>query len=227
MRKKRGYKRDIPQNLVRDYKLFAISCEGGKREPNYFSLFEQISGKIKVDIIEDIISDDEMQSKYQTKSAPRWVLDRAVKYIDSEGLINEDDLWFVIDTDNWSDEQLRNIADYCKDYPNWHIVISNPCFEVWLYFHKKPSFNNCDKLTCNKLKTEVAKLEKGGYHPNKFIPFFFDAIINAKNNDTNINHFMPNNCETKMYQLGEALIQVIGKNDFEKFLKTKLNTLSL
>jgi hypothetical protein len=34
MRKKRGYKREV--ELVRDYKLFAIACEGGKREPDYF-----------------------------------------------------------------------------------------------------------------------------------------------------------------------------------------------
>ncbi len=42
MRKKRGYTREIPTELIRDYKLFAIACEGGKREPEYFRLFEQI-----------------------------------------------------------------------------------------------------------------------------------------------------------------------------------------
>lgn len=227
MRKKRGYNRDKPQELLRDYKLFAIACEDGRREPNYFRLFEQISKRITVDIIEDIVNDDEMQSKYETKSAPKWVLDRAIKYIESEGLIDEDDLWFVIDKDKWTYEQIKKIADYCKDYPNRHIVISNPCFEVWLYFHKKTSIPNCAEITSKTSKTEVAKLEKGGYHPQKFIPYLFDAISNARNNDTNINHFMPNNCETKMYQLGEALIEVIGKNNFENFLQTKLNTLSL
>jgi len=29
--------------------------------------------------------------KYETKSAPKWLLDRAVKYIEKEGLIDEDD----------------------------------------------------------------------------------------------------------------------------------------
>ena len=36
MRKKRGYSREV--ELVRDYKLFAIACEGGKRESEYFIL---------------------------------------------------------------------------------------------------------------------------------------------------------------------------------------------
>ena len=36
--KNRGYKREIPQKLVRDYKLFAIACEGSVREPEYSNL---------------------------------------------------------------------------------------------------------------------------------------------------------------------------------------------
>ena len=51
-RKKRGYSRDVPQELVRDYRLFAIACEGGKREPDYFKLFEHFSKRVKVDVIE-------------------------------------------------------------------------------------------------------------------------------------------------------------------------------
>jgi len=42
-----------------------------------------------------------------------------VKYVEKEGLTDEDDLWFVMDKDRWSDEQLRKIAEYCDHYPNW------------------------------------------------------------------------------------------------------------
>lgn len=39
-RPKRGYKRSIPtQELARDYKLFAIACEGSVREREYFQYF--------------------------------------------------------------------------------------------------------------------------------------------------------------------------------------------
>lgn len=135
--KKRGYTKDIPEELVRDYKLFAIACEGERREPEYFRLFSLMSKKIKVDIIEDIVSDEELANKYKQihRSAPQWVLDRAITYIEKENLIDEDDLWFVIDTDRWTEEQIRNLAEYCESHHNWNIVISNPCFEVWLYFH--------------------------------------------------------------------------------------------
>jgi len=49
-----------------------------------------------------------------------------------------------------------------------------------------------------------------------------DAISNAENADVNKAHFLPNRGETKIYQLGKALIEIIGKNDFEAFLKAKL-----
>ncbi len=224
MRKKRGYQRDTPLKLVRDYKLFAIACEGGKREPEYFRLFEYMSRKVTVDIIEDKINEQELKDKYETKSAPKWVLDRAVKYIEKEGLTDEDDLWFVMDKDRWTNEQLQTIADYCNDYPNWHIVISNPCFEVWLYFHKKSEL--LENISPKALKNAISKLEKGGYNPYTFIPDLPKAIHNAKKANIDKKHFMPNTGETKVYQLGEALIEVIGKNDFETFLKTKLVELS-
>lgn len=53
--KKRGYNRDTPMELVRDYKVFAIACEGIKTEPRYFNVFQYVSGKIKVDVIENQI----------------------------------------------------------------------------------------------------------------------------------------------------------------------------
>ena len=68
--KVRGYTRDVPQEKVRDYSLFAIATEGTEREPDYFRLFDGID-RIKVDIIEPEISDEEnafwlnhTQSKY-------------------------------------------------------------------------------------------------------------------------------------------------------------------
>lgn len=218
MRKKRGYNRDTPIELVRDYKVFAIACEGSKREPSYFALFQHISGKIKVDVIEHHVSDAEMQTKHDNKSSPQWVLDRAMKYIEKEGLLDEDDLWFVIDKDRWTDEQIRTLAEYCDNYKNWNLVISNPCFEVWLYFHKRKNIDVSGSLDCSKLKSEISKLDKGGYHQYKFLPFLQDAIANAKAADSNPDYYYANINETKVYKLGEALMQVVGASSFENFV---------
>ncbi|MBC7554629.1 MAG: RloB domain-containing protein [Taibaiella sp.] len=221
--KKRGYKRD--ETLVRDYTLFAIACEGGKREPEYFRLFQSMSPKIKVDIIGSTVPDAEMKRKHETKSSPKWVLDRAIKYIETEGLSDEDQLWFVMDIDQWETAQLREIYDYCQDKPNWNLVLSNPCFEVWLYFHKKAAIVKSASITCNDFKNEISTFEKGGYRPHTFIKEIENANRHAKKADSDKNHFLPKYKETKVYQLGEALVSTIGKSAFDDFLANKLPAL--
>ncbi len=223
MRKKRGYNREPEQALLRDYKLFAIACEGGKREPGYFRLFRYISPRVTVDIIEDIVSDEEMNLISSNKSAPKWVLDRAVKYIEKEGLSDEDELWFVMDRDRWDENQLREIADYCQIYPNWNIAISNPCFEVWLHFHKRK--DKPESTTCNQLKHDISNFTKGGYHPLKYISDLQAAIDNSRNNDNNKDFFLPNENETKVYLLGEVLVEFISVKNFTDFLDNRLGKL--
>lgn len=225
MRKKRGYNRETPEELVRDYRLFAIACEGQKREPEYFKVFRHFSQKIAVDVIEDIVSEEEALTLNAVKSAPLWVLDRAVRYIEKEGLNDEDDLWFVMDIDRWSVEQLREIANYCDRYPNWHIVLSNPCFEVWLYFHKQQNIDKSKSISCADFKNEISTFDKGGYHPLTYIPFLPEAIANSKAADNDGAHFFPNFKVTKVYQLGEAILQVIGQKGFEDFVNQTLSTL--
>lgn len=222
MRKKRGYNREVPVELMRDYTLFAIACEGGKREPDYFKLFQFFSPKIKVDIIEEVIGDDNSLISSIHKSSPRWVLERAVKYIEREGLNEEDELWFVMDTDRWEVEQLREVAEYCNQFSNWHIVLSNPCFEVWLYFHKKTKIQISRLHKCKHFKTEISTLEKGGYHQLKFIENLPEAIKNAKATDTDKNHFFPGSNISKVYELAEAAIKVSGKTRFDEFVKSTL-----
>jgi len=220
--KKRGYKRDTPLELVRDYKLFAIACEGGKREPGYFNVFQHLSRRIKVDVIENYVTDEEMSRKYETNSAPKWVLDRAMRYIEKNDLKDEDDLWLVIDKDRWTDSQIRELASCCEKYPNWHIVISNPCFEVWLYFHKRADIRSSSSNTCSDFKKEISSFEKGGYHPLKFLPDFQTAIKNAKDNDSDAGHFMPKIKETKVYLLGEAVLAQVNNSDITEFVNVTI-----
>ena len=105
--KVRGYTREVPQEKVRDYSLFAIATEGTKREPDYFRLFDGID-RIKVDIIEPETSDDEDASEKRKASSPSKVLEKVKAYI-TENQLSADDgdsLWCVIDVDRWPQEQM-------------------------------------------------------------------------------------------------------------------------
>lgn len=227
MHKKRGYNRDTPLVPVRDYRLFAIACEGEKTEPQYFELFSYMSRKIKVDIIDYEIAETTDNTIKNYKSAPKWVLDKAVKYIETSGFIDEDTLWFVLDVDRWDKEQLRNIAQLCEDKPNWHVVLSNPCFEVWLYFHKKANIEVSGSHSCRDFKHEISTFEKGGYHPLKFISDLEKAITNAEATDNHKDHYYPEFKETKVYLLGKALLAKIGRKSLYEFISSRLPELTI
>jgi len=215
MHKKRGYNRETPNHLVRDYTLFAIACEGSEREANYFKMFEHMSNKVVVDIIED-------DTGNIRRSAPNWLLDRAAKYIDKEQLLDTDRLWFVMDVDRWNAEQIRKIAEYCNQYPNWNIAISNPCFEIWLCYHIKSDLSRCEAKTSQEIKAYLGDIVPGGYNKHKFIKHVREAIKNAEAKDSNPNHFMPKVKETKVYQLAEAALLLIGINRFNIFIEQTL-----
>ncbi len=218
MHKKRGYERKTFHELHRDHKLFVIACEGSKTEPNYFRLFEYLSRRVTV----DVIGDDEDSVDERNKSAPNWVLDRAITYTEEENLIEDDELWFVMDIDKWDEEQIRLIAQHCFETPNWNIVLSNPCFEVWLILHKKRDLTAFRAMNCRELKHELSLLERGGYNPLKFIPQIHEAILNAKDIDKYPEYFWPEELVTKVYQLCEAVFEKVAANEFDEFLTKTL-----
>ena len=217
--KVRGYIREVPQEKVRDYSLFAIATEGAEREPDYFRLFDGID-RIKVDIIEPETSDDEDASEKRKASSPSKVLEKVKAYISKNQLSAEDgdSLWCVIDVDRWPQKQIEELHAFCAQKDNWHLVISNPCIEIWLLYHKRADLTDLGIQTANDAKQALDKIEKGGYYYIKYLPLMLDAIENARNADSNPDGYMPELLQTKVYQLGRALYERMGKVRFEKFV---------
>lgn len=206
--KVRGYTRDVPQEKVRDYSLFAIACEGTEREPDYFRLFDG-TDRIKVDIIED-----------GEGSAPSKVLARVADYISENQLNAEygDSLWCVIDKDKWPQEQIEELHSFCNQKENRHLVISNPSIEIWLLYHKLANLTSLNITTAQDAKRALDGIEKGGYYYIKYLPLMMKAIENASHADTNPDGYMPELLQTKVYQLGKALYDRMGKVRFDKFV---------
>lgn len=217
--KVRGYIREVPQEKVRDYSLFAIATEGTEREPDYFRLFDGID-RIKVDIIEPETSDDEDASEKRKASSPSKVLEKVKAYISKNQLSAEDgdSLWCVIDVDRWPQKQIEELHAFCAQKDNRHLVISNPSIEIWLLYHKRADLTDLGIQTANDAKQALDKIEKGGYYYIKYLPLMLDAIENARNADSNPDGYMPELLQTKVYQLGRALYERMGKVRFEKFV---------
>lgn len=213
--KVRGYNKEPNMDKTRDYSLFAIACEGTEREPEYFRPFNGID-RIKVDIIEN-------ESGHRD-SAPKKILERVKSYIEEVGLSEKDNdtLWCVIDVDRWPREQIEELADFCNQSPYCNLLISNPCFEIWLLYHKLQSLEKVDCSKSQKVKEALHELEKGGYYYLNYLPLMQDAIRNSECNDSNPKYYYPNIKETKVYILGKSLMEKMGKVRFEKFINEYL-----
>lgn len=215
--KVRGYTREVPQEKVRDYSLFAIASEGSVREPEYFLPFDGIE-RIKVDIIEPEPTDEDGQRE-SVGSSPSQVLKRVQEYIDKYQLSveNGDSLWCVIDKDRWPQKQIEELHAFCMQKRNWHIVISNPCIEVWLLYHKMGDLTKLGIKEAKDAKRALSEID-GGYYYIKYLPLMLDAIKNASRADSMPDGWMPGLLETKVYHLARALFERMGKVRFEKFV---------
>ncbi|MDM1408699.1 RloB family protein [Myroides sp. DF42-4-2] len=218
-RKQRGYSRDLPDELLKDYRLFAIACEGGKREPDYFKILQHLSNRIKIDVIDEKVSEEGLEEILGTKSSPKWVLERARTYLEEEKFGKDDFLWFVIDIDRWKMKDIIEIFNFCKTKGQWNLVLSNPCFESWLYLHKSDNIEKLKNKTCKDLKAEIDSLEKGGYNPLTFLPNIKDAAYNARKLDNDINQFLPDKYNSKIYLLIEAVLDFCSVQEFDYFIE--------
>lgn len=194
--KHRLFERRTPS---RDAKLFIICCEGNKREPQYFTYFQEISSNIRLEII---------KPESDSNNSPTGLFDQAVQELCSDEstfleyeLTENDEVWFVIDTDSWG-EKILELRKSCSK-KNWHVAQSNPCFEVWLYYHKfkeKPNF--VDMHLSAAWKEYIDGIFPGGFDSRKHPIFIYEAITNAKENFMSENS-SPQFCSTEVCFLAE------------------------
>lgn len=46
-----------------------------------------------------------------------------------------DQAWCVIDTDDWTNEEINAVLDWAASRSHYHVAISNPKFELFLVMH--------------------------------------------------------------------------------------------
>ena len=188
------------KEAFRDAFFLIIICEGTNREIDYFRFFEGMSSRVQ---LVPVASD--------AGSAPKFLVDCAIdkeKELDTDH--NRDRVWFVIDTDRWRD-QLRVINDEAADRPHWNIAQSNPCFEVWLYFHAKSTLPEIPAINaCNHWKPLLPAVIQGGFNSDMHPIAIEVATANSKANFAATGYF-PQPGSTAVWKLGEELLHIIKK----------------
>ena len=190
------------KKAFRDATLFVVICEGERREPEYFSFFDRLSSRIKVKII----------PCKKGRSAPNHLLSNAQEAYSENALTNNDQLWIVLDKDRWSRKSIESILQTSRSKPTWNIAISNPCFEVWLYFHfTKTIPEMTDHSGCRAWKEIIPRINPGGFDCSRHPVLIETATINARTNYS-ANGYLPDSGSTQVYELAAKILPLI-KNE--------------
>lgn len=203
--KSRLYERRPPD---RDATLFIIYCEGNKRESQYFKYFKEISSRINLEVVE---------ADSQGNNSPLGLFNHAcsdIDGIDSDSPVKYEldegnQVWFVIDTDSWGNAiyELRNQCDTRK---NWLVAQSNPCFEVWLYYHIFNSFAGDIELNgCPEWKEYVNTAIPGGFDSRKHPILITDAIAHAEMYFRSTEQGIAYG-STEVFKLGKAIYPMVA-----------------
>lgn len=206
----------------REAKSIYIFCEGVKREYQYFEYFREMDSRINVEVHKLLSTDD---------NSPLGLLNEAIKCLiqsDSNPTPKytfqpNDEVWLVFDFDpdqfDSRGNQINLIKDHCDKLTDWYFSISNPCFEVWLYYHfndSKPQANNLS--ACSGWKKLVNTSISGGFDSRKHPILIHKAIINSEKN-FELNANTPAVCSTDLFHLGRKIYSLVN-HKIEKILKS-------
>jgi len=206
--KNRPFRREKPS---REAKVIYIFAEGVKREAHYFKYFKEIDSRINIEIY---------PLKPNEPNHPLGLLELAKhSIIPSEAnpnpkyaFLEGDEVWIVLDTEDYQNlnrhEQIQQTLLFCNNKAGWNLARSNPCFEVWLYYHfcsMKPNIEGGH--VCSPWKQLVANSVSGGFNSRIHPILIADAIRNASNNFTAISDIG----NTEVFHLANMIFSFVKK----------------
>lgn len=205
-----------------DAKKIYIICEGSETEKKYFKYFQGFSSNI--DII-PIPSENGKTDPLKLKENAELLFfakeDFKPKY--ELSIEYKDEVWFVIDTDNWNEgNKIEQLKMFCvnnnKDLEQWHLAQSNPCFEIWQFYHfneVKPIENEVQNSTSFKefLNTKI----KGGFD-NRSMPIELEKAIENSIKNFEVENNQPKIYSTELHNLGLIILPFI-KEQLDKSKK--------
>lgn len=196
-RKKRPLERS--EGFDHDAILIVIATEGEKTEKNYLKMFR--SSKVKIEVL------------HTTKgfSAPKHVFKRLHDFKEEHNLDKDDQLWLMIDVDDWPKDKLTLIGEECNEI-GLRLAVSNPCFELWLFLHLSDAVPDWP-FSCKEIKKKLSAILKGYNSSNlqtdKFKPHIKKAIKNAKKLDINPVERWPAKAGTHVYKVVNEILKLI------------------
>ena len=195
----------------RNTAFFVIISGGEKREKQYFSpLFDNIRfRRIRIKFI------TKPKEGIQKISRLIAIADAEKNSLsDSENPDIPDSYFIVTDRDHFEPE-IRAKMFECKT-KGYSLIVSNPCFEVWLYYGYFSERPKKEEIPCTDIKQMSSAFKrflgnkvKGGCKPSKEIFKIETAVMNSKSNYIFDETGFPELFSTDMHVLAEAILPYI------------------
>jgi uncharacterized protein YpiB (UPF0302 family) len=178
-------------------KLFVLSVEGSKTEPQYFAIFNHHQTTALVKCLKRPL----------TKSSPNQVLKKMQEYLKKESLKKTDEAWIITDKDAWTEGQLNELLQWSKKSENYGFALSNPNFEYWLLLHFEEGKGITNSQEClDRLKQHLPDYKKDINNQKITLELIDKAILRAKQRDINRANDLPSIGSTTVYRLIERII---------------------
>ena len=178
-------------------KLFVVSVEGSKTEPQYFAMFNELQSIVLVKCLK----------RKATESSPLQVLKGMESYLRKESLRKTDEAWIVVDKDDWTLEQLRKLLQWAKKSIKYGLALSNPNFEYWLLLHFEDGKKLATSQECLvRLKKHLSNYKKEIDAKKITLKHINRAIARAKQKDGSRPNDVPHIWSTNVYRLIERIL---------------------
>ncbi|MDR0868327.1 MAG: RloB family protein [Planctomycetota bacterium] len=205
-----GYSKEAGE---RSPALFVIVVGGTKRELLYFNPLKKFP-RIKVEVIYE-----DPKRPRESGLPPKRLYDVATakkeELRDSALADDRDRFYLVSDVDEFM-SQLLEIKPKCEA-EHFKLIVSNPCFEIWLYYGKcveKPPHDfdipTDAKKISKSFKTYLGERIEGGIDSRKAINSIKTANKNARTVYEEDGNGIPTLFSTAMFLLAEDLLPLIG-----------------
>jgi len=187
----------------RDDRLFVIATEDTLAPDHYFRIFRNPRIKVRVLPTEAGLS------------APEHVLDRLDGFAKEFELMQEDELWLMLDTDHWAEpNHIANFNRVCAEATRkgYHLAHSNPCFEIWLLLHvtdlaAADQFKNCAEVV-QRLREALGEYSKRTIDPARFSPDTAAlAVARAEKLDAASDDRWPQRTGSHVYRVVKKLLR--------------------
>jgi hypothetical protein len=204
------YQKGVPEVDVS--RIFTVSG-GTLRERNYFEQWKDAK-RLAIVFVSELgkgLIPEEMVKITNASIALGYFIDI---YGTKREYLDGDVIYLIQDVDHFGLE-LKNYYTKDKTQNNYQWIISNPCFEIWLYYHYERSTEQLEesrsmlpKCRSRWLKEKIPHLINGGINPKKTIDRISTAIINAKEHIAFDDDF-PALFSTEMFIVAERIISIM------------------